>query len=100
MSLFQDKTLECRECGEEFVFSAGEQEFFQEKGFENEPTRCPECRKARRQRKGGGNRGGRPMFDVRCDECGVMTKVPFEPDGRKKVYCSDCFRARREHNAW
>ncbi|GAA0069558.1 zinc-ribbon domain-containing protein [Clostridium sardiniense] len=46
----EDKTIQCRDCGKEFVFTVGEQEFYKEKGFENEPTRCPECRKARKQR--------------------------------------------------
>lgn len=102
MNFFEDKTLQCRDCGEEFVFTAGEQQFFQEKGFTNTPTRCPACRKAKRRRQGGGNRGrsNRPMYDVRCDNCGRMTKVPFEPDGRKEVYCSDCFRERRQRTAW
>ena len=50
---FEDKTLRCADCGNEFVFSASEQEFFSEKGFTNEPKRCPACRRARRQQRGG-----------------------------------------------
>ncbi len=50
--MYQDKTLNCRECGREFVFSASEQEFYAEKGFENEPARCPECRAARKAAHG------------------------------------------------
>ena len=50
--MYQDKTLNCRECGREFVFSASEQEFYAEKGFENEPARCPECRAARKAATG------------------------------------------------
>ncbi|MDE5592343.1 MAG: zinc-ribbon domain-containing protein [Clostridiales bacterium] len=46
-----DKTLTCRDCGKEFVFTAGEQEFYAEKGFEHEPTRCPECRKANKAKR-------------------------------------------------
>ncbi|MDY6013200.1 zinc-ribbon domain-containing protein [Clostridium sp.] len=46
----EDKKITCRDCGKEFVFTVGEQEFYKEKGFENEPVRCPECRKARKQR--------------------------------------------------
>lgn len=55
-----DKVLNCKDCGSEFVFTEGEQEFYKEKGFENEPQRCPDCRKAKKQqsRGGGGNRGG------------------------------------------
>ena len=51
-----DKTLKCRDCGEEFTFTAGEQEFYKEKGFDNEPTRCPSCRKARKAQRQGQNR--------------------------------------------
>src|SRR5262245_42087880 len=53
---YADKTLTCRDCGTQFVFTAGEQEFYAQKGFTNEPTRCPSCRQARKQ--GGGGRGG------------------------------------------
>ena len=45
--MYEDKTLTCKECGNEFIFSAGEQEFYAEKGFVNEPQRCKECRIAR-----------------------------------------------------
>ena len=51
-----DKTLICKDCNKEFIFTEGEQEFFKEKGFENEPTRCPECRKAKKQQRNGGAR--------------------------------------------
>lgn len=93
---FQDKTLVCRDCGREFVFSAGEQEFFQEKGFTNEPGRCPECRAARRgQRRGGYGSRPRRMYPVVCADCGVDTEVPFEPRGDRPVYCRDCFEKHR-----
>ncbi|MCL2675701.1 MAG: zinc-ribbon domain-containing protein [Firmicutes bacterium] len=46
-----DKTLKCKDCGEEFVFTEGEQQFYQEKGFTNEPTRCPKCRKAHKSQR-------------------------------------------------
>ena len=67
--MFEDKTLVCRECGAEFVFTASEQQFYAEKGFQNEPGRCPACRAARRQNNGGA-RGERQMYDVICDGCG------------------------------
>lgn len=54
---YADKVLKCRDCGAEFVFTAGEQEFYAQKGFINEPTRCPTCRRARKAAGGGG--GGR-----------------------------------------
>lgn len=62
--MYQDKTLTCRDCGAEFVFSASEQEFFAEKGFQNEPSRCPACRSARRNAQGGN--GPRQMYEVIC----------------------------------
>ena len=91
---FQDKTLVCKDCGKEFVFSAGEQAFYAEKGFESEPARCHECRdKRRREREGGKEQ--RQMYTVGCAECGKETQVPFEPKGDRPVYCRDCFNARR-----
>lgn len=85
---FQDKTLTCKECNGEFTFSAGEQAFYAEKGFENEPQRCPDCRKARKQRMNG----QKEMFEAVCSNCGATTQVPFKPNGLKPVYCRDCFR--------
>jgi len=104
--VFQDKILTCRECGQQFTFSASEQEFFAEKGFTNEPGRCPECRAARKQRmgdNGGFRRGGRDgqqreMYDVTCSACGAQTQVPFRPSQDRPVYCSDCFRTMRNRN--
>lgn len=92
--MFQDKTLTCRECGAEFVFSASEQEFYAEKGFANEPGRCPQCRAARKQNSGfgrGGNRPQREMHKTICAACGAETEVPFRPSGDRPVYCRDCF---------
>lgn len=95
--MFQDKTLTCRDCGVEFVFSASEQEFYAEKGFSNEPGRCPRCRSARRQNSfgRGGNRGPRQMYPTICSACGVETEVPFKPSGERPVYCRDCFTQNR-----
>jgi len=92
--MFEDKNLICKECGNEFVFTAGEQEFYAEKGFENEPTRCKECRDARKR---GGNRE-RELFETTCAECGGIARLPFRPreDGRP-VYCSDCFARQKEN---
>ena len=91
--MYQDKTLTCRECGAEFVFTASEQEFYAEKGFQNEPSRCPSCRAARRAQ----NRPARQMYEVICDGCGCTTQVPFQPSGNKPVYCRDCFNAQRQN---
>jgi len=93
MADFEDKTLTCKECGREFVFTAGEQEFYAEKGFQNEPGRCPDCRASRRANKG--SRGPREMHKAICSECGVETEVPFQPSGERPVYCNDCFRNKR-----
>ena len=94
---FQDKSLECSDCGANFTFSAGEQEFFSSKGFANEPRRCPECRQSRKSERYGNSSYGTPrqMFPVVCGDCGKDTEVPFEPRGDRPVYCSDCFRKVR-----
>lgn len=86
---FVDKTLKCRDCGVDFIFSAGEQAFFQEKGLLNEPQRCPECRANRRRERQG--REGREMHPVVCASCGAHTTVPFVPRYDRPVYCSACF---------
>jgi len=93
---FQDKVLVCRDCGKEFLFSAGEQAFYAEKGFQNEPTRCRNCRTAR---KGGGpapqdSPSPRPLFSAVCSECSKETQVPFKPTAGKPVYCRECFQKR------
>lgn len=91
--MFEDRTLTCADCGSEFTFTVSEQEFYREKGFENDPKRCQNCRQSRKQQK---RTSDRPMFEATCGECGVKTKVPFQPTGERPVYCSDCFRSRRD----
>ncbi|MDP9351387.1 MAG: zinc-ribbon domain containing protein [Chloroflexota bacterium] len=120
-----DKTLTCRDCGTQFVFTQGEQEFYASKGLTNQPSRCPDCRAARKRSSSGGygesggsyssggyssggyssgggysggggySNGPREMFDVTCDSCGKPAKVPFQPRGDRPVYCSDCFQQQR-----
>lgn len=85
--MYEDKTLTCKECGNEFVFTAGEQEFYAEKGFVNEPQRCKECRNARKQAA----KGEREYFVTTCSECGGEAKVPFKPRDDRAVLCSDCY---------
>ncbi|MFC1902954.1 zinc-ribbon domain containing protein [Chloroflexota bacterium] len=88
----EDKTLVCRDCGQEFIFTTGEQEFYSSHGLQNEPTRCPECRAARRRdRSGGGYGQPRKMHTVVCDSCGEETTVPFEPREGRPVYCKECY---------
>ena len=80
--MFEDKTLKCKECGAEFVFTAGEQEFYAEKGFQNEPQRCKACRDARKNAA----RGPREYFTA------------VEPKSDRPVYCSECFAKMREQH--
>jgi CxxC-x17-CxxC domain-containing protein len=95
---FEDKSLVCFDCGATFTFSAEEQEFFQSKGYQNEPKRCPECRQARKTQRNGSDNSRRQMYPVVCAECGKETEVPFEPRGDRPVYCSDCYRKTRTYN--
>lgn len=99
--MFEDKVLICKDCGVEFVFSASEQEFFAEKGFTNEPGRCPQCRSARKQQSrgngGGYQRQERQMYPAVCASCGKDTMVPFQPSGEKPVYCRDCYTPRNRY---
>jgi CxxC-x17-CxxC domain-containing protein len=92
---FQDKSIQCVECGATFVHSAEDQEFFQSRGYTNEPKRCPECRQARKTERYGNSYGSRQMYPATCAECGKSTEVPFQPRGDKPVYCSDCYRKVR-----
>ncbi len=122
---FVDKTLTCRDCGTEFTFTAGEQEFYAQKGFDNAPTRCQNCRRARKSQRndsyssdrsygsgsssygngysnGGGYGGGggyaqreRVQHETTCSQCGRTTTVPFVPRGDRPVYCNDCFSQQR-----
>ncbi len=109
---FQDQNLTCRDCGNPFVWTASEQQFYKDKGFSNSPVRCPTCRQAKKAQMNdgrgsfGGGRGGyqsgpRPMFDATCSNCGKACQVPFQPrldEGGKPVkpiLCNDCFRAQR-----
>ncbi len=85
--MYEDKTLICKECGKEFVFTAGEQEFYAERGFENEPQRCKSCRDARKQAA----KGEREYFVTVCSECGKEARVPFKPREDRAVLCSECF---------
>ena len=94
---FQDQALQCRDCSKEFTWTASEQEFYQQKGFQNSPVRCPACRALKKSRMGdGGGRGGiRQSFDITCSECGKADTVPFQPRGDRPVLCKDCFRKKR-----
>jgi CxxC-x17-CxxC domain-containing protein len=100
---YTDRTLTCADCGAPFTFSADDQAYHAQKGFTNEPRRCPDCRAARRSQRGEGGYGGgggsyggpREMFSATCANCGKEARVPFQPRGDRPVYCSDCFRAQQ-----
>ena len=120
----EDKTLTCRDCGTAFIFTVGEQEFYQSRGLMNEPGRCPTCRASRKRDRGEGGyssggyssggyssggyssegSGRREFFDVECSQCGNNARVPFQPRGDRPVYCSDCFETVRggssRSNSW
>ena len=92
---YEDKNLTCTDCGSTFIFSADDQSYHAEKGYQNEPKRCPDCRSSRRAGGGGGYGGGaREMHPAVCAQCGKDTEVPFRPSGDRPVYCSDCFSKR------
>jgi CxxC-x17-CxxC domain-containing protein len=96
-----DKTIRCKECNSDFIFTESEQAFYKEKGFENEPQRCSACRAAKKQargnNRGGYDRGEREMFPAVCAECGKQTMVPFKPNGEKPVYCRDCYQPNNRY---
>jgi CxxC-x17-CxxC domain-containing protein len=100
-----DKVLVCADCGQEFTFTASEQQFFADRQF-SEPRRCPSCRASRKASRGDSAGGGyssgggyerapREMFSATCSSCGREAQVPFRPTGSKPVYCSDCFKSQR-----
>jgi CxxC-x17-CxxC domain-containing protein len=96
--MYQDKTLVCKDCGNNFTFTVSEQEFFASKGFTNDPGRCPSCRAARKEQNSGrGGRFERQMYPAVCASCGAATQVPFQPTGDKPVYCRDCYQQRRQY---
>jgi CxxC-x17-CxxC domain-containing protein len=93
-----DKTLVCRDCGKEFDFTVGEQEFYLSRGLQNEPSRCSECRALRRRGSYSGGYGRpRQMYPAVCASCGVETEVPFEPREDRPVYCSECYSKVRDN---
>ena len=103
---FVDKTLTCRDCGDPFTFTVGEQEFYAARGYTHEPGRCPRCRAARKQRQAGygddrraerGRRPSRELYSATCAACGREARVPFVPRADKPVYCSDCFQNMRSY---
>jgi CxxC-x17-CxxC domain-containing protein len=92
--------LTCRDCGESFVFSAGEQQFFATKGLVNDPQRCPSCRSvAKHARTTSAPSGSREYHAAVCNSCGGQAVVPFAPRSDRPVYCSTCFDKVRAESA-
>jgi CxxC-x17-CxxC domain-containing protein len=94
---FQDKVLKCVDCGTDFVFTAGEQLFFSDKQFKNEPKRCKACKAKRAQALGVSGQGGYSKVETRtvCSNCGKETTVPFKPTQGRPVFCRECFQQKR-----
>jgi len=92
---FQDRSIQCSDCGATFTFSAEEQEFFQSMAYTNDPKRCPSCREARKSERYGNSSYSpstrRQMFPATCAQCGRGTEVPFEPRQGRPVYCRACY---------
>lgn len=100
MAAFQDRVLICVDCGADFDFTAGEQQFYHEKDFKNEPKRCKSC-KAKRQSgsPGRGGKGGRVETQAVCSQCSRDTTVPFKPTQGRPVLCRECFKLQRATGA-
>ena len=99
---YLDRVLRCIDCGEEFVFTSGEQLFFADKGLKNDPKRCKLCKQKKNERIAAsigavGNHVARErvVVIVQCALCGVETTVPFKPTQGRPVYCRDCFLKMR-----
>jgi CxxC-x17-CxxC domain-containing protein len=116
--VYTDRSINCLDCGQEFTFTSGEQEFYAQRGFTEPPKRCASCRALRKAQRnspgmggssytsgsdGGGNGYGgygqerrqRQMYEAVCADCGKTAQVPFQPTGARPVYCSDCFQTHR-----
>jgi CxxC-x17-CxxC domain-containing protein len=110
--IYVDRTLNCVDCGVEFIHSSADQEYYAAKSFVSDPKRCASCRALRRSGRDAGDtegrvaggprgyergedRGPREYFVAICTSCGNQAQVPFKPRADKPVYCSDCFRTVR-----
>lgn len=87
---YEDKNLTCKDCGKEFAWSAGEQKFYADKGLQNPPGRCQDCRKQKKDQK-----TNRQMFSIICKQCGKEGEVPFQPRNPDDVLCAECFAAQK-----
>lgn len=89
---FVDKILKCVDCGNDFVFTAGEQIFFHDKQFKNDPKRCKQCKAKRATGSAGAVRSETKTV---CSACGAETTVPFKPTQGRPVLCRQCFQQKR-----
>lgn len=92
----KNQKLICQDCGREFAFSAGEQKFYQEKGFEP-PKRCPDCRKKRKNPstdKESYQQDDSSFYKITCAECKKVSQIPFRPRSNDPIYCADCFEKK------
>jgi CxxC-x17-CxxC domain-containing protein len=99
---FVDRLLTCADCGGEFIFTAGEQLFFLDKQFKNDPKRCKPCKSRRSAQSASATTGGpaaagisRTETRTECSECGITTTVPFKPTQGRPVLCRQCFKNKR-----
>ena len=95
---FQNKWIDCVNCGKSFVFSKRDQKYYRDQGYNNEPKRCRECRallKRQKQVTIDANGVERELFKSQCVACGRVTYVPFKPTGVKPIYCRDCLVAKK-----
>ena len=91
---YRDKSLVCVECHQPFIWTAGEQLFYADKNFKNEPKRCKDCKSKRNARLSQGPRE-RVETVATCSQCGKETTVPFKPTQGRPVYCKECFQQRK-----
>lgn len=106
---FVDRILKCSDCGSDFIFTAGEQLFFFDRQFKNDPKRCKLC-KAKRAGLGRGDSTqpgqvgaaatsilplSRTETRTACSACGIDTTVPFRPTQGRPVFCRSCFQLKR-----
>jgi CxxC-x17-CxxC domain-containing protein len=99
---YTDKVLRCMDCNEEFIFTAGEQLFFADKGLKNDPKRCKPCKVKKNERIAANMQAYGQAFPrervevtIKCALCGIETTVPFKPTQGRPVYCRDCFLRMR-----
>jgi CxxC-x17-CxxC domain-containing protein len=93
---FEDRHLQCTTCGADFLWAAGEQQFFAERGLDHLPKRCPACKRRRHAKRVEAGDGAQSTFEAQCSNCGRRTTVPFRPSTGRPVFCRSCFEHRRQ----